>query len=843
MNLKQAEIMESSSVFNKLKWISLGVYFVIIGSLLVCLFFLGGPIYETLHQHIDVNEPAMLLDMKASAQETLANGSIGLGLEDTSAVNLPILAADAEDFSRFPSLSLAQRTNFKDLLKEFQGKAEALQSAFKDKVKDKNNAWHQLIPVARKFLIEIEKTRKDLQRMRDYDAQYVHSQETVLAGVVTLFAIIGIIAIAWIARSFKFHIWEPVSQILRYTQKIEQGDLSGDPVDLQKMSGMDELGKIARAVGGLGKTIRSIFQAIQSHGADAGQIAASLDDHCRSLVEHESDTARAMETFQQRMEDGLTLVEDFKVSAVDVQHDTLDVTGRLGDLALSSSQMLEQSKEMNNAIKTCNQTADSLIRNTDMVHGELSRVRDGLQETHGMAEILLKGALEGSTQAGLVAGAVDDTGANVEEIMAGNHQVMENIRQMDQNMETTFNQLESLLGSIKLVDERIRESTSFSKEVAKTATEGSQIVEQAIEKMREIKAMVQATTKQIKDLGSSSQEITNVVSTITALAEQTNLLALNAAIEAARAGEEGQGFAVVADKVRVLADKSGRSAKEIESHIIGVQQETDKVVQGMVEWSRHVEEGVSLADHAGKKMGAIVEKVRQANLLQHEIHQNTQEQARKSDRVKQVVDKLANASQTIRASVHEQELGGRRMVEAIVLLRDIAHHLKNVSVEQEESGRAIVQTLQQHRDSVESLNRRLGDHRHAAISLQRNLQSAGRHSSEIYHLGRQQNEKHKDLQNTAEHLVEETRRFSDKAQAELSRLQQIVEDLRIVGRTSRKGMEEAKDLHADARVLTTTIQQLLDILVDFRLDEMRRAGVPAESASAPAITGIRTLEA
>jgi len=127
--------------------------------------------------------------------------------------------------------------------------------------------------------------------------------------------------------------------------------------------------------------------------------------------------------------------------------------------------------------------------------------------------------------------------------------------------------------------------------------------------MHEIQQVVSIAAEKVEELGKLGERIGAVVETIDDIAEQTNLLALNAAIEAARAGEHGRGFAVVADEVRKLAERSGRETKQIAELIQQVQAGTQEAVRAMASGARKVEHGTEKADLAGKALAEILAAV------------------------------------------------------------------------------------------------------------------------------------------------------------------------------------------------------------------------------------------
>ncbi|MEM6648215.1 MAG: methyl-accepting chemotaxis protein [Bacteroidota bacterium] len=138
------------------------------------------------------------------------------------------------------------------------------------------------------------------------------------------------------------------------------------------------------------------------------------------------------------------------------------------------------------------------------------------------------------------------------------------------------------------------------------AQHGGQTVNETRDKIRAVSQVVSASAGTVQKLGASSKEIGEIVATINDIADQTNLLALNAAIEAARAGEQGRGFAVVADEVRKLAERTAQATKQIAAMITTIQTETEAAVQAMQRGQAEVEQGVKLAEQAGDNLGRII---------------------------------------------------------------------------------------------------------------------------------------------------------------------------------------------------------------------------------------------
>ncbi len=186
------------------------------------------------------------------------------------------------------------------------------------------------------------------------------------------------------------------------------------------------------------------------------------------------------------------------------------------------------------------------------------------------------------------------------------------------------------------------ENTAETAKKAKEAAEqGGAVVEETVAGMKRIAEVVNKSAVTVKALGKSSDEIGAIIGVIDDIADQTNLLALNAAIEAARAGEQGRGFAVVADEVRKLAERTTKATKEIAGMIKTIQGDTTGAVASMDEGTMEVENGIKLADRAGASLKEIVGMIKNLTDMVAQIAAASEEQSSASEQISKNVEGIS----------------------------------------------------------------------------------------------------------------------------------------------------------------------------------------------------------
>lgn len=250
------------------------------------------------------------------------------------------------------------------------------------------------------------------------------------------------------------------------------------------------------------------------------------------------------------------------------------------------------------------------------------------------------------------------------QIANGANEQVENVNQTSMYI----GQMAESINSVAANAQSVSEAAQQASEVAK---KGEGAVDRTVSGMEQIKTSVFESAVKIRELGEQSQKIGEIIQVIDDIAEQTNLLALNAAIEAARAGEHGKGFAVVADEVRKLAERSGKATKEIADLINSIRKDTEIAVRAMEHGTKEVEEGVRLAHDAGSALEEIMQVVGKTYEQIQSISSSAREMADSSSSVVMAIDNVAAITQQNTASTQEMALGSDKATSAIHTIADL----------------------------------------------------------------------------------------------------------------------------------------------------------------------------
>lgn len=301
----------------------------------------------------------------------------------------------------------------------------------------------------------------------------------------------------------------------------------------------------------------------------------------------------------------------------------------------------------------------------------IGEVRGGSEQVTSAASEIAASSEQSSRNTESSAAAVEEITSTMHEMSANIQNVAKNVQSQSAAVTQTSGSIEELIASIQQVAENAGKLAELAYKSAEATGAGIITVGKSSESMNDITKVITSSADTMRLLGGRAEDIGRIVEVIDDIAEQTNLLALNAAIEAARAGEHGMGFAVVAEEVRKLAERSAKSTKEIAELIYGIQKETQSAVTGAEKSVTVVEQALKLSNEVVYSLKKIEAEVTEVSRYSAEINAATTEQASGCDQISKAVIKLNEVTQEVSASADEQASGAEQVVKAVEKLRDM----------------------------------------------------------------------------------------------------------------------------------------------------------------------------
>ena len=254
-----------------------------------------------------------------------------------------------------------------------------------------------------------------------------------------------------------------------------------------------------------------------------------------------------------------------------------------------------------------------------------------------------------------LAHSTDVLASSSEELSATIKDLVSGSSMQAQQTEQSASSMTEMAQTIMEVARNAGEVAGMAEDTKKSAEEGSAKVTQTVDGIRHIADTVHKASEIIEQLGGSSQKIGDIIKTINEIADQTNLLALNAAIEAARAGEHGRGFAVVADEVRKLAERTAKATGEIAGMITHIQDNATDSVASMKSGKEDVDQGIALAEEAMLSLNHIVEAANQSADMVRRIAASTEQQSSAVEEVSMTIDEISGVTQHSKRSAEQLE--------------------------------------------------------------------------------------------------------------------------------------------------------------------------------------------
>ncbi len=508
---------------------------------------------------------------------------------------------------------------------------------------------------------KFDKQLKEVRKNIDLSKEKLESEVTSIMSRTITFIIIGIIigTIIFLFTFFRIipELTKPVNKIKELLNLYSLGDFE------QKMEikSNDEFGQMAVM---LNKLRDSQLEKIEA----AEKIASGDLDHKINLL---SEHDLLSKSFEKMIENLNKLAHEINFLTTASIKGNSSARGNIKVFSGGYKTIIQGMNDtldavyapINEAIIVLEKIAsgDLSVKITKEYSGDHERIKSSINY---VTQSLGKTIRDVSQAVAAAASAANQISSSTEEMAAG---------AQEQSMQASevAGAVEQMTKTIFETSKNTTIASEASKNSGKAAVEGGKVVEETIQGMIRISNVVKQSAETVQELGKSSNEIGEIIQVIDDIADQTNLLALNAAIEAARAGEQGRGFAVVADEVRKLAERTSKATQEIAAMIKHIQKDTEGAVSSMHQGTKEVENGKVLAEKAGQSLRDIISGAEHVVDIVSQVAAASEQQSRASEQITKNIELITNVTK-------QSATGVRQIAHAAEELNQLTNNLQSL---------------------------------------------------------------------------------------------------------------------------------------------------------------------
>jgi methyl-accepting chemotaxis protein len=461
----------------------------------------------------------------------------------------------------------------------------------------------------------------------------------------------GIIAVGLLPLHFSLKkSWALFSSLHHHIQHVTT---NWDLTKKLEVNTADEVGQLARDVNGMTESLHTIVNRVRRSGNELAQISSTLQEVSTQVV-------------------------------------------------VSARQQVDNARQTSDAMAQINASAKKVTGSVDGLSSSSSQTSSSVTE-------MVAGIEETAINMDALADMVEQVSASVIQMTTAIHQVGSHVTNLAESASNTSASATQMDATIKQVDKTTRESAAIAEQVLSDANHGKQSVDAIIEGIKAINASTMVTADAINNLSANVDNIGTILAVIDEVTGRTNLLALNASIIAAQAGEHGKSFAVVADEIKELADRTKNSTREIADVIRGIQGETERAVRAIRDATGQVAQGEKLSRSSEEALVKIVDGVGQNSRRIDMIARAMDEQSATSQYVSMAMQQMSEMVDQIATANREQEKGGDLVQRSATAMGDLARVVKNATQEQCLVGGQITKATEHVGDMIEQIMNETGE--------------------------------------------------------------------------------------------------------------------------------------
>ncbi len=487
---------------------------------------------------------------------------------------------------------------------------------------------------------------------------------------IFLISIISIIILIIIGVALSFSITRPLSNIIDLLKNISEGE--GDLRSRLNYNNQNELGKLSHYFNSFIDKLHTLIIAIGYLSGNANVAEKTILLSTVNL----NNTSRNQKSSSEEIFSSISEITDFSKKSSQHLEQThqfvLNLKEIISNVENQSLNLISYSSKLSNQ-------ANSIENSVSNMDNSINNVTSGIKDINNSSLV------------------VNDAGNNMVKVIEESSKATIQIKNAIDNVLAAVNEQTV---SIEQVASNANDTLSITETAKKKAQLGQESLSKVIYSMSEIKNMVSDLANVIDKLGKSALNIGEITDVINEISDQTNLLALNAAIEAARAGEAGKGFAVVADEVRKLAERSSSATKEIGGLINSIQQEVSEATKKMEDGKVKVNDGVTLTNESSNIIIDIVETNNKVLNYVNQITHATDEQSIVSTGILKTVDNVLGDVSNIEKVNQNLQVAGNDIIEKSTILINITSKINDSAVVLKDLKDQFIKEIKNIKDSV-----------------------------------------------------------------------------------------------------------------------------------------------
>lgn len=524
------------------------------------------------------------------------------------------------------------------------------------------------------------KLDKEIESLKQYleakKASIYNDSESILDSTIILvitFMVLG--SLAFLFTFFKIipTLIKPVAKVLNQIEKFSLGDFEENLI----LDSNDEIGQIAKSLSRLRDSIREKIEiADRISQGDLNLTANKLSENDKLSQSFE----KMIFNLNNLIEESNRLNKYLEEGQLSQRANTELISGAYKDVLYGFNKSIDKIyMPIADSIKILERIArgDLTEKITQKYNGDHQKLANSI---NNVIDSLKSITLQTNN-------SVESTSLVANQILLSTEQMATGVQEQSMQINEVSTAIEEMTRTILETTRNTINASETSNKAGIVAKEGGAIVSETIEGINRIAEIVTSGANAVEKLGHNSTQIGEIIQVIDEIADQTNLLALNAAIEAARAGEQGRGFAVVADEVRKLAERTSKATKEIASMIKLIQTETEKAVIEMQAGKQEALKGKQKAEVAGKSLKNIINETEIVSQLISQVAAASEQQSATAEEIRKNIETILDVTNESAQGIHQ-------IVKAAEDLNKFTDDLKNVvaayKIDKDESSNYLI---------------------------------------------------------------------------------------------------------------------------------------------------------